>query len=184
MHLISFLSIFWFIIGACLYRIRGGWDPVPIEGTQTARALWCIGFGTFAWATLQPDLWLLPATISGAFLALLLPHARGQDYGTTDGTRLGDVLFMSIVGILRMAIFLAPMALDRPQLMVLSLAGALQGPCYAIGWQMPVPRSWLNNNKRPVDAPTANAELLWGGCQFLAIYLGSLCPYVMEVSNG
>lgn len=155
------------LIGALLYRIRGGYDPLPITGTQAARAFWCLPTGALvAWLSAGPA-WVGPAVAVAAFLGLLIPHAYGQDMGRMTGGQWLDGLYMAGVGILRLGLIVAPLA--DPSLWWVAVAGIGQAVCYWIGWRIPVPADWLNDNRRPVDAPTAWAELLWGGWQWGAV---------------
>lgn len=163
---------------AVLYRIRGGYDPFPINGTQTARAMWCIPVGAYItsliWGTtpltgVETGLLFVYNSLA-LFLGLMIPHAFGQAYPVQEDKQLLRAAYMDLVGSARIALalssaFLFPLIEPWHFVAAVLIGGAAHSLAYLIGWQIPVPDGWSLDNKKIVDAPTAWAELLWGGFQ-------------------
>ncbi|MCM8736020.1 hypothetical protein M5E06_17950 [Azospirillum sp. A1-3] len=160
------------LAGALLYRIRGGW--LPTGSTQLARAVWCLPTGVLVWWLSGGGWWTGVAAAVAAFLGLMIPHNYGQDMGRMTGREWLDGLYMAAVGAARFGLIALPLA--DPSLWWVAVAGAGQALCYWLGWRIPVPAGWLNDGNKPVDAPTAWSELLWGGWQWgvLSIALGGV----------
>lgn len=176
--MISLILVVAFVACAVLYRIRGGYDPFPINGTQAARAMWCIPVGAYitsmVWGTVPLNFtetaMLFVYNSLALFLGLMIPHAFGQAYPVQKDKQLLRAAYMDLVGSARVALalsgaFLFP-DIELWHFVVAVLAGgAAHSLAYLIGWQIPVPAGWSLDNKKIVDAPTAWAELLWGGFQ-------------------
>lgn len=158
------------VAGGVLYRVRGGWDPVPIHGTQAARLVWCLPTGWFLWWLSGGPLWLWPATALAAFLGLLIPHGFGMIWPVTGDRPTLRAIGMALVGVVRVALAVAPCAwIAAPWLWWAVAFGPLHALVYWIGWRLPVPAGWRNDERRPVDAETAWAEIGWGAVQWASL---------------
>lgn len=164
------LPVLFALIGAMLYRIRGGW--LPTGSTQLARAIFCLPTGGLALYLTGGPWWLGLATAFMAFAGLMIPHTHGQDFGRVDDDEAEDFATMASIGMSRLFLILLPAALyaRNDAVMLAALAGLLHGACYFVGWRLPVKPAWRRSNGRhPVDCETAWAELLWGAVQWAAI---------------
>lgn len=167
-----------YLLNAVTGRVRGGWDLVPINGTFVARMVYCIPMGLQAWAYVPITLVGYGSMLIGAstgfmtYAGLMVPHKHGQDMGHMDDDFWKDFALMSAIGIVRLYMMLIPSCVyfSRPDLMYFAGAGVMHGVFYAIGWRVPFPEVWRGNNLRPVDAPTAWAELFWYGFTGVVLY--------------
>ena len=154
------------LMGALLYRVRGGW--LPTGSTQAARLIWCIPTGLLVWRQAAgAPWWTGPAVVAMAFAGLMIPHGRQFDLGQANGRRREDAAHMACIGMVRLLLILSPVALVAgPTALWWVYAGALHGVAYWIGWRLPRLRDrwWV-----PAAEPTAYAELLWGAAQWLTI---------------
>lgn len=162
-----------FMLGALLYRIRGGFDLFPIHGTQMARMMWCLPLGILAGLlTLNPYVAVLTAVM--AFLGLMTPlHGYMMIWPVAEDGKTLRLMACIGLGIARMALILAPTAFFG-NLIILAFAGVgvLHALAYWLGWKvLPVLDSHRASVSNPVDAETAWGELLWGGVQMEALAL-------------
>jgi len=186
--IVAYVSVAVFAVCAFTYRVRGGYDPYPINGTQHARAWWCLPTALIMTLLLPIVPYTLDyhtAVMLGAqfvyiaaalFLALMIPHTYGMFFPFVKDQKLLRAAYMTFVGVARTAIAFSYIpvftgfTLDNLALVgVVSLFGAMHTVSYWIGAKIPVHREW-NNQHYIVDAPTAWAELLWGGAQGSIIF--------------
>lgn len=147
------------LIGAILYRIRGGW--LPTGSTQLARAIWAVPTGILVSVlvmTSGANFWpqgILSGVLGAvaAFLGLLIFGNKSWQNVSTPA----QWAMAAFVGAGRLALILAPLAWGMGNWWLIAFAalGGLQAPLYWIGWRLPV----LGG---PVDAPTAWGELFYG----------------------
>lgn len=167
MMLLEYLLVF--IIGCVAYRIRGGWDPLPIHGTQAARMFFCIptGFLVF-YATMSYQLGLIAFFMS--FLGLMIPHGFGMIIPLVENKLDMVVRFvgMGLVGAVRSLLIVLPYLLISWEPLWILLTGLIHSILYVICWYLPMKETW-RSDKYPIDASPAWAELFWGGVQFVSI---------------
>lgn len=180
------IEIYAVLIGATLYRIRGGWHLIPLQGAQTVRILWSVATGALVWGLAGGPWWLWPLTALGTFLGLLIPQGWGTSWPAADpsSTRLPKALGMAALGVVRLALIVAPVAATAvPGLWWAMAAGPLMAVAYGVSVWLPVPKDlpppppphflgppvpldpspeYLN----PINNETAWAELMWGGLQW------------------
>jgi len=157
------------LLGALLYRIRGGW--LPTGRTQLARMIWCVPTGALVWWLLPGGPWWAgPAVALAAFAGLLIAHGRRFDLGRANGRRGEDAAHMACIGIARLLLILSPVALvGGPAALWWAYGGVLHAVAYWIGWCLPTRRDWARRWWVPAAEPIAYGEVLWGGVQWLMI---------------
>ena len=172
------------LLGAAGFRIRGGW--LGLRGF-VARALWAVPTGLLVASVLGMDVftraaWLnygapgityvwpmVVVTLTGvlaSWAGLWLPNAGFQDMGRDprSGTLEHDLWLAAAIGVARTALLVGCIFAwsgDYGTLPWIAL-GALNAPIYLACYHIPVPEGWELDNRKPVDWPTAWAELAWG----------------------
>lgn len=185
------IEIYAIILGAVLYRIRGGWHAIPIQGAQAVRILWSVATGALVWLLVGGPWWLLAASALGAFLGLLLP--QGWCINWAQNQNLREALGTAVLGTVRLVLTVAPAAImGTPGLWWAVAIGPLMTVAYGVGYLLPVPANEAGHRAiqgqlpipvkphekidapppipavmpGPINSPTAWAELMWGGLQW------------------
>lgn len=156
------MTILLALVGAILYRIRGGW--LPTGSTQLARAIWCVP--TAALVGLLTGNWI--AALTAFFLAwagLLLPNDPWQQMASRV-----HWLQAAGIGIARVLLLLASVAWADHTLaiLLLGIAGALNAPLYWLGWRLPERAAG-----GMVDWHTAWGELFFGALAWGVLILAA-----------
>lgn len=141
-----------FVVGAFLYRVRGGF--LPTGSTQIARAIWCVPTGAFTWFLSGSPLWGAAAALT-AWAGLFVPNDPWQRMETP-----AHALQAGFIGAARLVLLCAPLlALTHPWLLVPCAAiGTTNAFVYWLGWKLP--ERALGGF---IDWHTAWGEALFGG---------------------
>jgi hypothetical protein len=131
------LEFIFTLIGAVLFRIRGGLlgdFGIRGVGTVASRGIYAVGLA-LATAALMGD-YRLALLAPALFVGCVLPWWKSIDIGTNEGNPWRDALLTSLRGIL----FTLPAGVVLWWLGYQwwpGLVGILAGPLYALGWQVP-----------------------------------------------
>lgn len=122
------------LLGALLFRIRGGWLSLP--STTLGRLAWSCGMALgVAGATL--DAWAL-ALAPALFVGCVLPWWGSLDLGRNEGEAWRDALVMTARGVLWVLPAAGLVAWWRGWPAVgLVVAGLACAPAYALAWRIP-----------------------------------------------
>lgn len=149
------------LLGALLYRIRGGF--LPTGSTQLARAIWALPTGVMC-ALVVPNISLVQRLLVGtgssvmAFVGLFLPNTPWDQIGAPGNPVIWWWVEGALVSALRLALILLPtLALVRMWgLLAFAAVGAITPGLYFLGAHLfllpPI-----------VDWYTAWGELFFGG---------------------
>lgn len=117
------------------YRMVGGF--IGTGSTFKARLIWSLAAGLYmGFAAVVQEMWvgevILVALTSAvlAYLGRLIPHARFQGEASIKNT-----LGMSLIGFVRMAMLVTPIALVKFPLAQAAYTGLFSGVAYFIGWK-------------------------------------------------
>lgn len=122
------------VLGALLFRIRGGWLALP--STTAGRLAWSLGMGLAVLAA-RPDPWLA-LLVPALFAGCVLPWFGTIDLGRNEGTALRDGLVMTGRGLAWIAPAAAVLAWREGwQAAGVVVAGLACWPAYALAWRVP-----------------------------------------------
>jgi len=155
--MITFVCI---LIGALLFRIRGGLQQIKLPTTTAGRLAWSIGMPLLAYG-LRRDLGLM-AMAPAFFLGAVVGMHGFIDMGRNEGTLRGDAL----TALWRGPVFVWPAAgviwLLGYAWVPLGIAGLLCPACYALG-------HWLPAGPRGLSGGAEKGEALFGAVVGIAL---------------
>jgi hypothetical protein len=140
------------LLGAVLFRIRGGW--LNLGSSTGGRAVWAVGM------TIIPALitWKLAVLAPALFAGAVLGWWKSIDMGRNEGSWIQDAVLQEARGILWVlpAAAAAAWALGWWAVAV-GISGVLCAPAYELGWRTP---STARNFTRGSEL----GELYFGAC--------------------
>ena len=141
---------------AFCYRCRGGF--ISLGNTQYARLLFWVLPIIISIAPIS-FIWGVPCGLL-AFAGLMIPHSAFQGSDS-----LKCVIGMAIIGLIRLALILSPLAVFHPMIELFSIAGLLSGLGYYVGWR------WLNGKMFLKISDTSHCALT--GSEYGELFTGA-----------
>jgi hypothetical protein len=152
------------------FRMRGGlWGDKIGWGATTARIVaWAIPVALVTWAWYQFAWYFALATGVLAFAGATIGWFGGIDMGRMHGTWIRDFTVMTLVGFVKMlgVALMIGLAGFHTGAVAVSIAGALCGVMYELGWRTPSTRPGFQTGPEL-------GELYFGALVGLAISLGA-----------
>lgn len=176
-----FLSVLGLILGAILFRIRGGAFGDEIRkyiykgyGATTSRlVVWSLPM-TFLLFFSQPYhiWWVYLLFFLAMYLGTIIGWWRSIDMGRVEGKWLPDFIFQTLRGVLWTLPAAAVMFYvgSISTMISLLIAGALCGVLYELGWRVKLPKS-IAESKFDLRTGPELGELFFGAAIGLAITL-------------
>lgn len=180
---------------AIYYRMVGGFVGLGPNHTTECRLRWAFTMacymalvGLVHHLAFYMVLTIMPATIMGAYVGRLIPHARFQA-----GASLGNSLGMAAINVARIALIVAPYAFFSSWWhMGLAAFGVLAGVAYYAGWKWLDGKDsgiyWRNADTQyqtgfpsGVGAPYMLDHAAWGGSEWGELLTGWLVYQAMFV---